>query len=191
MRKITLDIETRNIFDDVGKNDPTLLDISLVGVHNSETNLYTSYTQEELPRLWPLLERTELLIGYNSDYFDIPLLNKYYSGDLKKIPSIDLLSEIRSVLGRRVRLDSVAEATLGVKKSGHGLQAVEWWKNGDIESIRTYCLQDVKITKELYEYALLHGSLKYKDFSEIKEIKLDTSAWEKGNAGTLTYSLPF
>src|SRR3989338_1175999 len=170
MRKIVFDLETKNIFADVGGNDPTLLDMSLVGVYDSETNSYSSYLQEELPRLWPILERADLVIGYNSDHFDIPLLNKYYSGDLTKIPSLDLLAEIKKVLGHRVRLDSVAEATLGVKKSGHGLQAVTWWRAGEIEKIRAYCLDDVKITKELYEYALVHGFLKYKDFSDIKEV---------------------
>ncbi len=191
MRKIVLDLETKNIFADVGGNDPTLLDISLVGMYDSETNSYSSYLEGELPRLWPILERADLLIGYNSDHFDIPLLNKYYSGDLTKIPSLDLLAEIKNVLGHRVRLDSVAEATLGVKKSGHGLQAVDWWKEGEIEKIRKYCLDDVKITKELYEYALTNNSLKYKDFSDIKEVKLDTSLWEKKSVSAMTYSLPF
>ena len=191
MKKIVLDLETRNMFDDVGKNDPTLLDMSLVGVHDSETDTYSSYLQEELPHLWPILERADVLIGYNSDHFDIPLLNKYYPGDLTRIPSIDLLADIKKALGRRVRLDSVAEATLGVKKSGHGLQAIEWWKQGEMEKIRTYCLHDVKITKELYDFALKNGFLKYTDFSDIKEIKIDTSGWEKKSAGAMTFSHPF
>ncbi|MDP3726039.1 MAG: ribonuclease H-like domain-containing protein [bacterium] len=191
MRKIVLDLETKNIFADVGKNDPVLLDVSLVGIYDSETNLYSSYLQEEFPLLWPLIERADILIGFNSDYFDIPLLNKYYPGDLTKIPSIDLLTEIKKALGHRVKLDSVAEATLEKKKSGHGLQAVEWWKKGDIENLRKYCLDDVKITKELYDYALAHGSLKYKDWSNIREIKLDTSLWEKTDKAGMTYSLPF
>ena len=55
-------------------------------------------------------------MGYNSNHFDIPLLNKYYPGDLTRIKSIDLLEEIRKSLGRRLRLDSVAEATIGAKK---------------------------------------------------------------------------
>jgi hypothetical protein len=37
MRKIVLDIETRNAFHDIGKADATLLDISVVCIHDSET----------------------------------------------------------------------------------------------------------------------------------------------------------
>jgi len=139
MRKITFDIETRNIFSDVGKNDPTLLDISIVGVHDSKTDTYTSYTEEELHILWPLIERADMLIGYNSDHFDIPLLNKYYEGDLTKMRSLDIMKEMYGVMGRRIKLDNVAQTTLGVAKTADGLQAYRWWKEGNVEAIRDYC----------------------------------------------------
>ena len=76
-----------------------------------------------------------MLIGFNSDHFDIPLLNKYYPGDLTKIKSLDLLVEVKRSLGRRLRLDTIAEATLGMKKSGHGLEATRWWKEGKADLV--------------------------------------------------------
>lgn len=191
MRKVVFDIETRNVFEDVGKADPTLLDISLVGVYDYETDTYSSYLVEDLPKLWPIIEKADQLITFNGDHFDIPLLNKYYHGDLTKIKSLDLLVEFRNVLGRRVGLGNIAKATLGVGKSGHGLQAIEWWKKGDIESIRKYCLQDVKVTKEVYEYALKNKKLKYKDGEKKKDAIIDTSKWEEVNNVALTLSLPF
>ncbi len=192
MRKVVFDIETRNIFSDVGKNDATLLDISIVAAYDSETNTYDSYAVEELPRLWPLLEKADMLIGFNSDHFDIPLLNKYYPGDITNIKSLDLLVEVRKVLGRRLRLDTLAEGTLGSKKSGHGLQATRWWKEGKVDEIRKYCIDDVKLTKELYDYARKHGKLKYADVGAIREIKLDTSQWEViETPSVMTHTLPF
>ncbi len=163
MRKIVFDIETKNTFQDVGKMDPTLLDLSLIGVYDSETNKYTSYLEGELNQLWPIVEKADILIGYNSDHFDIPILNKYYPGDLTRIKSLDLMKEVQNVLGRRLKLDHIAEGTLGINKSGHGLQAITWWKQGEIDKIKEYCLDDVKITKKLYEYALKNQKLKYKD----------------------------
>ncbi len=191
MRKVVFDIETQNTFEDVGKAEPALLDIALVGVYDYETNEYYSYTENQLSELWPLLEKTDMLIGYNSDHFDIPLLNKYYHGDLTRIKSLDLLKEIKNALGRRLRLNVVAEATLGVNKSGHGLDAIKWWRNGEIEKVRRYCLDDVKITKDIYDFALANGFLKYKDLSEVKDIKLDTSHWEEDQSVSMTHSLPF
>lgn len=191
MRKIVFDIETRNIFSDVGSADPAALDISLVGIYDSETNAYSSYLQEELGALWPILERADMLIGFNSDHFDIPLLNKYYPGDLSKIKSLDILSEIKNSYGRRMKLDQLAEGTLSKNKSGHGLDAIKWWRSGEIDKIRRYCLDDVKITKELYDYAMQYQKLLFKEGTQLKEIKLDTSHWDKPNENKMTFSLPF
>ena len=192
LRKVVFDIETSNVFDDIGSNDPSKLDISIVGVYDSETKTYATYAVSEFDKLWPILERTDLLIGFNSDHFDIPLLNRYYPGDLTKIKSLDLLVEVKRAFGRRLRLDSIAEATLGVNKSGHGLEAVQWWKDGKEDLVRKYCIDDVKITKEVYDYAKKHKKVLYKDFGEVKTIKLDTSEWDTlDERAALTHTLPF
>lgn len=191
MRKIVFDIETRNVFADVGKNDPSLLDISVVCIHDSLTDEYSSYLVEDLPKLWPIIESADMLIGYNSDHFDIPLLNKYYSGDLSKIKSLDILKEIQKSYGRRMKLDQVAEGTLGKNKNGHGLDAIVWWKKGEIEKIKKYCLEDVKITKEIYDYARTNNKLIFKEGGMMNEIKLDATEWEKPNENKLTFTLPF
>jgi DEAD/DEAH box helicase domain-containing protein len=179
MRKIVFDIETRDTFQEVGSSEVTDLSISIVCIHDSETNEYSSFLVEELDKLWPILEKTDMLIGYNSDHFDIPLLNKYYQGDITHIKSLDILKEIKDATGKRVRLDQIAEATIGANKSSHGLQAVAWWKQGEIDKIRKYCLDDVRLTKEVYEFALKNGYLKYALAGEEQIIKLDTSKWEK------------
>lgn len=195
MRRITFDIETIGSFAG-GLPDPSVLEVTVVGVHDSETDEYSCYTKEELPKLWPLMERADVLIGYNSDHFDIPILNKYYSGDLTKIKSIDLLKEVKAVLNRRLRMDNLAEATLGKGKSGSGLDAIKWWEQGLVEKVKAYCLDDVRITKELYEYAKKNGKLKYRDFGDAdgkpRDIKLDTSQWESKNGSpSMTHTLPF
>lgn len=192
MKKIVFDIETQNTFQEVGSNDPADLAISLVGVYDYESGEYSSYLENELGSLWRLIENTEALITFNGDHFDIPLLNKYYPGDLLKIKSVDLLKEMQKSAGRRMKLDQIAEGTLGVKKSGHGLDAIRWWKEGDIESIRKYCLDDVKITKDVYEYALKNGKLIFKEGPNLNEVKLDTRDWEKvEDQGAMNFTLPF
>ncbi len=190
MRRITFDIETEGDFRSNG--DMSGLEVTVVGVHDSTTGTLTGFYKEELHKLWPVFESADIIVGYNSDHFDIPILNKYYAGDLTKIKSVDLLKEIKNVLGRRLKLDNIAEATLGRNKTGHGLDAVTWWKQGLKEKVRDYCLEDVRITDELYEYARKHGSLKYKDYEGIREIKLDTSQWEELDTGAgMTHTLPF
>jgi uncharacterized protein YprB with RNaseH-like and TPR domain len=188
MRKITFDIETTSAASNF---DLTSLEISIVGIHDSLTDEYRAFTVPEFPELWHILERADVLIGYNSDHFDIPILNKYYAGDLTKIKSIDLLAEIRNVLGRRIKLDSVAKATLGKKKSGHGLDAVTWWAEGKVEKVKKYCLDDVRITKEIYDYARANNKLSYDDFGKKRDLPIDATKWESVVGQALTHTLPF
>jgi DEAD/DEAH box helicase domain-containing protein len=189
MRAITFDIES--ISDSVvrGHIDVNEQELIVVAIHDSNTNEYSSYFKEELHTLWPILERADMLIGFNSDSFDIPLLNRYYPGDLSHIRSLDLLSEVQKVLGRRIRLQALAEATLGKGKSGDGLKAGEWWREGKKDEVREYCIDDVRLTRELYEYAIAHGVLKYKDLLDVRDIKLDTSLWgqETNKPPTMTH----
>ena len=190
MHKIVLDIETKNTFQEVGSNDPSKLDISLLVIYDYETDVYLTFMENTLSSLWPILEKTDLIIGYNSDHFDIPLLNKYYPGDLTAVGSLDLLTEIKSVIGRSIRLDNVAEATLGKGKSGHGLQAIEWWKEGRIDKIEKYCRDDVKVTRDIYEYAIKHQKLKYKNLLDTITFDINTSTWDKKTSQAINYTLP-
>ena len=190
MRRITFDIETEGDF--LANGNFSNLELTVVGVYDSQTGRYSSFLRNELQGLWPLIESADLLVGYNSDHFDIPILNKYYAGDLSHIKSLDLLKEVKQVLGRRLKLDNLAEATLGKRKSGNGIEAQEWWKKGLVEKVRAYCLDDVKITEELYQHALRNKTLKYRDFDGVREIKLDTSLWEaSAQSSGLTRTLPF
>lgn len=193
MKKVVFDIETSNVFADVGKNDASLLDISVVGVYQYATDKYNIFEPNEFKNLWPILENADLLIGFNSEHFDLPLLNKYYSGDLTKIRHLDILKEIRNSFGRRMKLDQIAEGTLGVRKSGQGMQATIWWKNGEHEKVKKYCLDDVKITKDVFDYAVKNNLLKFKEDGKIIDIPLvDAKKWaEPSDTTAMTFSMPF
>lgn len=191
MNYLIFDLETQNIFSDVGSNDPTDLDISVATIYETDTDTYTTVSIDELATLWPIIERGDALVGYNSNHFDIPLLNKYYPGDLTSLKSIDILEDIKLSLGRRLRLDSVASATVGTKKSADGLQAVRWWREGNIAAIKKYCEQDVKVTKKVFDYAREHGHIKFKDGYRKQEVPLDTSHWEERTDNAMTHSLLF
>ncbi len=191
MREITFDIETANAFPTLSRNDLSRMELAVVAIHDSVTDEYSSYSKEELGKLWPIIETADVLIGYNSNSFDIPLLNFYYPGDLTQIRSLDLLVEVQNALGRRLRLQSLAEGTLKAKKSGDGLQSVKWWQEGLYDKVREYCIDDVRLTRKLYDYALEHGALKYKDLKDTKTIKIDTSHWQVDqDRNAFTHTLP-
>ncbi|MCX6787479.1 MAG: hypothetical protein NTY93_03095, partial [Candidatus Kaiserbacteria bacterium] len=66
MRAITFDIES--VSDSVvrGHIDVNEQELTVVAIHDSDTGEYSSFFKEELPKLWPILERADMLIGFNS-----------------------------------------------------------------------------------------------------------------------------
>ena len=185
--EVVLDIETRNTFQEVGGYFPEKLDVSVVVAYFYETDEYVRYLVEDLPKLFQRLERNGRIIGYNSVGFDIPILNKYYTGDLLRIPQLDMLAEIHASLGYRIKLDDVASATIGTKKSAHGLQAVQWWKEGKIQEIMDYCQQDVKVTKEVYEFGKQNGFILFDDRTgERRQVPINFGEKEEKTAINLT-----
>lgn len=188
--EVVLDIETANSFADVGKYDASLLKVSLVGVYSYATDKYESFLEPDLPRLWRLLEAADRVIGYNIINFDFAVLNTYYPGDLTKFPTLDLLVEIEKRLGFRIKLDDVAHGCLGVGKSGNGLQAIEFFRRGEIDKLRDYCLQDVKVTKEVYEFGLSNKCVRFKDRAgQLQNIPIDFIPKEEKKPISLTLPL--
>lgn len=161
--EVVFDIETSNSFADVGKYDASLLKVSLVGLYSYADDQYHTFMEEDLPKMWPYLEKADRVIGYNLFGFDYKVLNTYYPGDLTQLPTLDLMVKIADNLGRRLKLDDVAHGSLGIGKSGNGLQAIEYFRKGEIDKLRDYCQQDVKVTKEVYEYGRDNGFVRFKD----------------------------
>lgn len=190
-KEVVLDIETKNTFQDVGGYFTDKLEVSVVVAYFYEDDTYESYLEEDLPKLFKRLETAERIIGYNSKGFDIPILNNYYPGDLLQVPQLDMLEKIHESLGFRLKLDSVAAATIGASKSAHGLLAVQWWKEGKIDEIIEYCQQDVKVTKEVYEYGKKNGFVLFDDRTgERQKVEVDFSR-KVDNNSALNLTLGF
>lgn len=189
--KLVIDLETQKALHEVAGRNLEKLGISIVVIYDYQTREYKSFREHELKKLWPLLESTDLIIGFNHKNFDTKVLNAYYPGDLALLPHLDLLEEFYKVAGFRIRLDNLAKSNLGEPKLANGLQAIKWYQQGDFESLEKYCRQDVKITKNLYEYALKYGKWKYQEINEVKEVFLNTSHWQKVNIKAVNYTLPF
>lgn len=157
MREIVFDIET---YGDIKNREQ--LKVTMVSIYEYATQQFRSFEEHQLNELWPILEKAERLIGYNSKFFDVPILNKYYTGNLLAIPHLDILEKIKESSGKRYKLDEIARATLtNIKKSADGLQAQTWFEQGEIDKIREYCEQDVLVTKEVYEFGRKNRMLYY------------------------------
>jgi len=192
LKEIVLDIET---YGDIRNYDN--LKVTMCSIYEYEHDTYRSFNEHQLNELWPILEKADRIIGYNSEHFDIPILNRFYAGDLLIFPQLDLLKVIKDSSGKRYKLDDIAKATLQISKSADGLQAVRWYEEGKIEEIRIYCEQDVKVTKEVYEFGKSNKMLYYPTLTgDIVPIAVDFSAPNKEaiaaqQSGGINMTLPF
>lgn len=176
-KRIVFDVETQKEFAEVGGYRNThLLGVSVVGVYTYADNQFKAYEEHELPGLEKVISGSGLIIGFNIKHFDYPVLQPYFKNfTLASAPTLDLMEKIEEVVGFRVGLDSLAKNTLGAQKTSHGLEALKWYREGKIKEIKDYCLQDVKLTRDLYEYGLNHGSLMFE--SRTDGLKTIPATW--------------
>ncbi len=191
---IVLDIETQNLFSDVGgKENLTKLSLSVAGVFSYSDATFKTFTENEMPQFAELLGGTDLIIGFNIDHFDLPILQKYLSVDLNKISTLDIMNEVVNKMGHRVSLDDLVSNTLGKRKSANGLMAVQYWREGRIDELKKYCLDDVRLTRDLYEYGLKNGEIKFTardaNLPYLKTIKVDWSKYSNFLVETAGYRI--
>lgn len=160
MDTLVFDIETKNFFTDpeVGWNNYEALRISVVGIYSYKKDSFFCLEENEMEKLADFFRSAYRLVGFSINRYDVPVLNNYFRAlpgpkklDLWQKERIDLLEDVEMATGQRISLDRLARANLGVGKSGHGAEAIELFKKGKIQELKDYCLQDVRLTKELYD----------------------------------------
>lgn len=163
MDHIVLDLETQHEFSEVGGRDyPHLLKVSVVCCYSYAQDQFLTFEEHQMDALEAMLKNAGLIIGFNTKYFDYQVLQPYMkSVVLKDLPSCDLMEDVTNVLGHRLSLDAIAQATLGTQKSGHGLDAIRYFREGNMEALIKYCTDDVHITRDVFEYGKTHGHVKY------------------------------
>jgi DEAD/DEAH box helicase domain-containing protein len=158
---VVFDLETRKLAEEVGGwKHISRMGLSLAVTYSREDGFLT-FTEETVSDLVAVLKRAALVVGFNHMRFDYEVLRPYTRENLRGLPNLDILLSVKGALGHRVSLDQLAEATLKQKKSGHGLDAVKWLREGKIDLLEKYCQDDVRITADLYRFGLTHRHLKY------------------------------
>ena len=158
-RIITLDIETQRGFHEVDRKKLHLLKVSVACIHDTKTDAYLAFEEKEMTRLEEILKQADLIVGFNIRDFDMEVLAPYFATPVKNFPMLDLLVEFEKVRGHRASLQSIAQATLNISKSGSGWDALGLYKEGRMDELKKYCIDDVKITKAVYEYGAKNGKI--------------------------------
>ena len=185
MRKeIVLDLETKKAPESFGGRDLTTLGISVVGTWLSGANEFRAFREHEFKELGELLKNADLVIGFFITKFDLPVLQPYLDFNVNELPVLDIFDDVVEKLGHRVSLASLSKATLNASKSGHGLDAITWYHEGNWERLIEYCIQDVRLTRDLYTYGQKNGHLLFESFVDNKTVSVPVS-WGMPDEGEI------
>lgn len=160
MNIVVFDVETKTSFKEAGSQKPQDLGISFVGAYESKKDQYHSFFEHDFSGLWELFKRADRIVGFNSDKFDFPALEPLSPIPLEELPTLDIYNHVYNVVKQeRISLNRLAIPTLKVKKLGHGLDAIDYYRNGELDKLEKYCLKDVEVTWKLYDFGTQNNYL--------------------------------
>lgn len=162
---VYFDLETQRTANDVGGWDRKHeMGMSLGVTYSTRDGRYEIFGEPQADALVKRLQRADLVVGFNHVRFDYDVLMAYTILDLREaLVSFDLLLELEKLVGHRVKLEDVAQATLGLGKTADGIDAIKWWREGRMIDIARYCCFDVKVTRLLHEHGMQTGELFFND----------------------------
>lgn len=147
--------------------------VSSIVLWDSSTERYHLYDDYTLDAAADHLNSADLLVSFNGREFDRPCFEGF-TGHKIEPKEFDILQAIWSALGRPQkgwRLDNVAERTLGLRKNGNGVSAPKLYQDGRFGELFDYNLNDVFLTRKLYNHIVTYGTLVAPDGTTLQLIE--------------------
>ena len=177
-RILFFDLETQKLAQEVGGwNNCHLMRISVAVIYDSLAKEFFSFTEDNILEMVERFKEADLIVGFNVKGFDYKVLGAYTNINLFDLPTFDILEDVHKRLGFRLGLDNLAKESVNKGKSADGLKAVEWFRQGDMESIKKYCIQDVAATRDVFYHGLNKGHLMYRSKKDNKRAMVKTD-WD-------------
>ena len=161
MKYIVLDCETQRL-GDLKRGEPIqpiqfkTMGLSVMCVYVSWEcgGRYMFFDRSNLVEFEEKYRECDFVVTFNGKNFDIPLIENLYCVKLPDKKHVDLMDYVVNKLGFFDSLERVGIATLNRGKTGKGSSAPDLYNYGLYPQLYTYCLDDVNLTKAVFEYAL-------------------------------------
>jgi DEAD/DEAH box helicase domain-containing protein len=161
---LIFDLETQLSAEEVGGwGNIAKMRLAVGVILELNSKKFRIYYEEDADSLIKDLEAGDLVIGFNLKRFDYTVLKMYGLENPGKIKTLDLMEDVTAKLGFRLSLDSLCSATLNEGKTGDGLQALKWFKQGELDKVTYYCQKDVELTRDLFLFGHNNGYVLFKD----------------------------
>lgn len=163
--------------------------VSCIGAYDFQTNKTHLFMDDNIQEFVDLVRERAVVVSFNGDAFDGPLVRATYGLEIPAEKSYDILAEMWEADGlTRVfesnknagyGLDRTCEINLGIRKSGHGALAPVHYQQGKIGKLTNYCLNDIHMTVGLVKHIVMNNGLitNPKRPDERLQVKLPAGAW--------------
>lgn len=176
---LVLDVETQYLSEEVpgGWSAVDKFLVAVVVTWDRGQGMRVWYEGDTV-RLLQELGLFDPIVTFNGENFDFKVLSRYGPVDHLYTKSKDMLALLSKQLGFRVKLDSLARATLGRGKTGSGTESVDWWRSGDPvqrQKVVDYCRMDVELTRDVFLFGKEHGYVLIEDLKQGKPRRVEVS----------------
>ena len=101
-----------------------------------------------------VLDEAPSLCSFNGVRFDIPFIAAQFNVCPQRqgqwvLKTLDLFEVCKLCFGSSCSLKNLLQANGMEQKSSHGLQAIEWAKQGNWKDVEDYCMKDAMLTHEI------------------------------------------
>ena len=145
-----------------GWRDFANMGVSVTGVYDYVEDRYRVFCKDNITEFTDLIAARDLCVGFNNIPFDnsllaaskfwpVPPTDKCYDLLRETWAAVGLGSEFNYKTHGGFGLDAMCEKNFGTKKSGNGAFAPVLWQQGKIGEVIDYCLNDVRLTKQLFD----------------------------------------
>lgn len=161
-----------------GFHDHANMGISCIGAYDYGEDRYRVFMDDNYEEFLALAQKCERLVSFNGLSFDSKVIRAYeppephgllFNDLSNEAKNYDLLVEVWAAAGLGPTfkypshagfcLDACAEANFGKRKTGNGALAPVDFQRGRYGSLIDYCLNDVALTKRLFDRVLETGLL--------------------------------
>jgi hypothetical protein len=146
-----------------GWHDHANMGISVIGAYDYLEDRYRTFCDDNLNQFISLCEVRAPLVSFNGIGFDDKVITAV-AGGMPDSARYDILRELWVAAGLSPTfggkshggfgLEATCEANYGMRKTGNGALAPALWQQGRIGEVIDYCLNDVRMTKRLFDDVL-------------------------------------
>jgi len=180
MNTVFFDLETQHTYNELNlfkkeDKDPSKLRMAIGGILYEENNteIHKFFGETQTPQLLEALNNADLIIGHNILRFDYPVLQQYHKESINNLlydKTFDTLIRLLPFTDNLwTSLDNLAQLNLGICKPHSGEKIPQMWRNNQIKEVESYLLNDLRMTRDIYNYIKKNGKVKYtyKDYGRV------------------------